>query len=265
MAYEAGAIHWPSALCALLGALWLQVGANFANDYFDCIKGSDAEDRLGPIRVTQAGLVSQQAMRRATVCVFLLALLPGMYIVGRGGWPFVVIGIAAILCAVLYTGGPYPLGYLGFGDVLALAFFGPVALGGTYYVQALDITPAILIAGLAPGLFAVAILTVNNLRDIATDKRSGKKTLAVQFGAAFARWEYLVCIISASIGVPLSLCAVDRTRGFVLISALIILCAIPGIRTVFTRSDGPALNAQLARTGLLLFGFSVLFSIGWQL
>lgn len=263
MAVDAGVFHAPAALCALVGSLLIQIGTNYANDYFDFVKGTDTEERVGPQRATQAGLVSPATMRFATLVVFALALLPGAYLIYRGGGPILAIGIVSIICGVLYTGGPYPLGYLGLGDLFVLVFFGPVAVGGTYYVQSLDCPPEVLIAGLAPGLFSTAILTVNNLRDADTDIKTGKKTLAVRFGKTFARWEYVLCLVAGGLGVPLYL-AVTTGHYFALTAVLALLPAIPAVRTVFT-VEGPPLNAILARTGQLLLLFSVLFSVGWIL
>jgi len=264
MAYADYGWHTPSVLAALLGAILIQIGTNFANDYFDFAKGTDTPDRVGPTRATQAGLVSPAAMKRATGLIFLLALLPGAYIVYRGGWPFVVIGALSILFGVLYTGGPYPLGYLGLGDILVLIFFGPVAVQGTYYLQTFEVHRSVLAAGLAPGLFSVAILTVNNLRDIVGDRLAGKKTLAVRFGPTFAKFEYLISILVAAVGVPAYLCLHTGRHYYVLASISVALLAVPSITTVFTK-DGPALNSVLASTGKLLLIYSILFSIGWVL
>ena len=182
MAFADGKGHALAALAALLGALLIQIGTNFSNDYYDYIKGADTEERLGPVRVTQSGQVRPKTMLRNFVMVFGLATLVGIYLVFRGGWPVVIIGILSIASGILYTGGPWPLGYLGLGDLFVLIFFGPVAVAGTFYVQALEITPVVIFAGLGPGLLATALLAVNNLRDEPTDKKVGKLTLAVRFG-----------------------------------------------------------------------------------
>ncbi len=264
MAFYDGRLHILSALLAAAGALLIQIGTNFANDYFDFFKGVDDKDRLGPLRATQAGLVDPQKMKRAFIIVFLSASLAGGYLVYRGGWPVVIIGALSILCGIAYTGGPYPLGYNGLGDLFVLIFFGPVAVGGTYYVQALEINRIVLLAGLAPGLLSVAILTVNNLRDIYTDKKAGKKTLPVRFGENFARWEYLLCLIlSCLIIIPLIL----QTRAhFLSLSVFIILLpAVPSIKIIFKIKPGIIFNKVLAGTGQLLFIYSILFSIGWIL
>ena len=262
MAFEAGKLHVPSALCALAGSLLIQIGANLANDYFDHAKGADAPGRLGPVRATQAGLVSPRAMLLATAAAFLLACVPGLYIVWRGGWPFIVVGLLSILCGLLYTAGPYPLGYLGLGDLFVLVFFGPVAVGGTYYVQAYALGKDVMLAGLAAGLLSVAILTVNNLRDVDQDRLARKMTLPVRFGRTFARAEYATALAVAIILIPALLSA---RHPWVLLALLAGLPAAPTLKTVVTTTDGPALNNALASTGKVLLVFSILFSIGWIL
>lgn len=264
MAYERGAVAWIAAFAALFGAIMIQVGANFANDYFDCKKGADAHNRLGPLRVTQAGLVKPGTMKAATVIAFSLASAAGIYLVCRAGWPIAVIGVLSVAFGVLYTAGPYPLGYIGLGDIFVLIFFGPVAVGGTYYVQTLNIDAVVLLAGVAPGLFSTAILTVNNLRDMDGDKVTGKKTLAVRFGVNFARMEYLLCILIAS-SMPVLLYIRTRQHIYSLLTLAVPLVALPAVRRVFTSREGPALNNILAATGKLLLFYSLIFSIGWLL
>ncbi len=264
MAYEAGRGHLWSALAALFAGVLLQVGANFANDYIDHAKGVDTDERLGPIRVTQAGMVTPSAMKIATAVVFTLAFLAGVYLVYRAGWPIVIVGLSSILFAFLYTGGPYPLGYHGWGDLFAFLFYGPVATAGTFYVQALAVTPEAIIAGCAPGLFSVAILTVNNLRDIDSDARSGRKTLAVRFGRAFAQREYALALLAATVVVPVYLLLTTPGKPQLLICALSVIAAIPLIRSV-NRDTGKVLNYTLAATGKLELMYAVLFSIGWLL
>lgn len=261
MAAGSGAFHLISALATLIGAVLIQVGTNFANDYFDFKKGADDDDRLGPTRATQAGLLSPSAMKRATFAVFALAVLVGLYLVWRGGLPILVIGLASVLFGVLYTATRYAIGYLGLGDIFVLIFFGPVAVGGTYWVQALDISRAVIIAGIAPGLFSVAILTVNNLRDVQTDLSAGKKTLAVRFGVTFARVEYLATVVIACL-VPVIMLLSGDGRIYSALTVLVLLAAISPVRQVFTAS-GTVLNDVLASTGRLLLLYSVIFSIGW--
>jgi len=264
MAYGDAKVHWLSAALAALGAVFIQIGTNFANDYYDHLHGADEGERLGPLRATQAGLVKPRTMKTATIIAFTLAFIAGIYLIYRGGLPILIIGLFSILFGVLYTGGPFPLGYYGLGDIFVLIFFGFVAVGGTYYVQALEINRMVLLAGVAPGLFSMAILTVNNFRDINTDREAGKKTLAVRFGETFARLEYLLSVTVACL-IPVVLCLLAPGHFFVLIASLGLLLAIPSIRLVFREKPGVVFNKVLADTGKLLLIFSLLFAIGWNL
>lgn len=264
-AYSAESLHLPSALAALIGALLIQIGTNFANDYYDGLKGTDDADRKGPPRAVASGLISPQTMKRATIVTMLLVFVPGAYIFWRGGVPFLIIGLVSIASGIAYTGGPYPLAYNGLGDLFALIFFGPVAVAGTFYLQAYSLPPEVVIAGFSPGLFSVAILTVNNLRDIEGDARANKRTLPVRFGPGFAKAEYVGSIFIATILIPVSICIYVGGHYPALFATLVFLIAIPGYHTVFTKTDGPALNAVLANTGKYLLIFTILFSIGWIL
>lgn len=263
MAFESGGLHIMSALSALLGAVLIQIGTNFANDYFDFHKGADAEGRLGPTRAVQAGWVSPSAMKTAFMAVFALSLLPGAYLIWRAGLPLAIIGLLSILFGILYTAGPYPLGYVGLGEVFVIIFFGPVAVGGTYYAQTLTISMPVVVSGLAPGLFSVAILTVNNLRDVQSDYRAGKKTLAVRFGATFSKFEYLLSVVIACL-IPLILLFIEDKHLYSLMTPIVLLAAIPSIKKVFT-SEGTVLNHVLESTGKMLLAYSMIFSIGWIL
>lgn len=263
MAYGDGGWHLSAALAALLGAVFIQIGTNLANDYADFKKGTDTEERLGPTRVTQAGLASPSAVRNAAGFVFALALLMGLYLVMRGGWPIVIIGILSILFGVLYTSGPAPLAYIGIADLFVLIFFGPVAVAGTYYVQTLAFSPVAVIAGLSPGLFSVAILTVNNLRDINSDHAANKRTLAVRFGATYARTQYLLSILIAC-AIPVWLYVDYRIPVFSMSAGAVVLLASPLIRIVYTQ-EGRVLNAVLAGTGRVMLVFAILYSVGWLL
>ncbi len=262
MAFYDNLFHLPSALAALLGALFIQIGTNFANDYFDFKKGVDTEERLGPVRATSAGLIKPKVMKLAFIFTFALAFIIGLYLIYRGGWPVLAIGLSSILFGILYTGGPYPLGYNGMADIFVLVFFGPVAVGGTYFVQTLEINQVVLLAGLAPGLISTAILTANNLRDINTDAKAGKRTLAVRFGVGFAKKEYILSIVIACL-VPLLLVYLTNENYFSTLALLAMIPAIPGIRLVFSNTRGTALNKVLADTGKVLFIYAVIFSLGW--
>ncbi|MFQ5629528.1 MAG: 1,4-dihydroxy-2-naphthoate polyprenyltransferase [bacterium] len=262
MAYADGFVHWPSAAAALFSAILIQIGTNFANDYFDYSKGADTTERIGPTRATQAGMVKPDAMRKAFIIAFGIAMLLGLYLVWRGGWIIVLIGSVSIFLGIIYTATPYALAYTGLADIFVLIFFGPVAVGGTYYVQALDINAIVLIAGLSPGLISTAILTVNNLRDVNQDRAAGRKTLAVRFGVNFAKIEYLLLIAAACL-MPLVLHYLTRANFFAVFATLTFFLAIPAIRTVFSHKEAITLNTVLANTGKLLLIFSLAFSIGW--
>lgn len=263
MAHTGGGVHWLSAIAAMIGGLLIQIGTNFANDYFDFKKGSDTHERLGPMRVTQAGLVTPATMKRATILVFSLAILVGFYLVWRGGVPILLIGLLSILFGVLYTGGPYPLGYNGFGELFVLIFFGPVAVGGTYFVQTLAINAAVMVAGLAPGLFSVAILTVNNLRDLDSDRAADKQTLAVRYGRQFALREYNWSLFGACT-IPLLLALLFQAPPLAMMASLTVVPSIIAMRKVATVT-GRDLNDCLAGTGRLLLIYSLIFSLGWVL
>lgn len=264
MAFGDGVQHFTTAFICLLAALAIQIGTNIANDYYDFIKGTDTIQRIGPTRMTQAGLIQPSTMKLAFIVSFAAAVVLSIWLVNRGGWPIAVIGILAILSGILYTAGPYPLGYIGLGELFVFIFFGPVAVAGTYYVQSYEINMAVILAGIAPGLISVAILTVNNLRDIESDRTAGKRTLAVRFGRSFAVYEFLCSIMAASLIPVLIFCLIEDHKA-ILTCAGISLISVPTIKTVLTTSDGPLLNDALAMTGQLLMVYSVLFSVGWIL
>lgn len=264
MAVEAGVAHAGAAVLAMLGAVLIQIGTNFYNDYADFEKGADTADRKGPLRVVQAGLVTPAAMKRATVLVFALAVAAGGYLMWRGGWPIVLIGVLSILFGVWYTAGRYSLAYLGIADLFVLLFFGPVAVGGTYYVQALAVPPLVLVAGLAPGLLAVAILLVNNIRDVDEDRVAGKRTLIVRLGRPAGLRLYIGCVLAAAL-VPVLLVALPGGRWGGLLALGIVPLAVPVVRKLQRVTDPLAYNPLLGATARLLLVYSVLFSAGWLL
>ena len=263
MAYEAGEVHWIAAVVTLLTAVLIQIGTNFANDYYDFVKGADTAERHGPQRLTQAKLVKPHTMKKAFIAVFATAFVCGLYLVYVGGWPILLIGLFSILFGILYTGGPYPLGYNGLGDIFVFIFFGPVAVGGTYYIHTHRFDPVVLTAGIAPGLIASAILVVNNLRDIKTDARASKKTLAVRFGEGFTKAEYILLLLFAAI-TPVLTYNLSGKGIYALFASLFLIPAIPAIKRIFT-DKGSALNAVLGETGKLLLIYSLIFSAGWVL
>jgi 1,4-dihydroxy-2-naphthoate octaprenyltransferase len=197
LAVGRGGFRFGPALAALLGSLLIQVGTNLANDYYDYLRGSDNEDRVGPLRVTQAGILPPKVVRNAAYLMLGLALLVGVYLVWIGGLPILVIGLASLICAIAYTGGPFPLAYHGLGDLFVFFFFGLVAVGGTYWVQALSFGPEVLLAGSGMGAMATLILVVNNLRDLETDARAGKRTLAVRIGILGTKVEFVLLSLLA--------------------------------------------------------------------
>lgn len=264
MAFGDGLWHWPTALVCLLTAVTIQIGTNLANDYYDFKKGTDTAERVGPVRVTQAGLIKPETVRNAFAGVFAVTMLGFLILVQRGGWPIGLLGVVCILSGIFYTAGPKPLGYLGLGELFVLVFFGPVAVGGTYLVQTYELNYAVILAGLGPGLISVAILAVNNYRDIDGDRRSGKKTLAVRFGPIFGQYEYAVSLMLAAL-LPVLIYMLIHDHVAILVCSVISVLALPGIRTVFGSTDGERLNATLAFTGKILLIYSALFSVGWIL
>lgn len=255
---------WP-ALAALLGALLLQIGSNIANDYFDFLKGADQPDRVGPTRVTATGLLSLRAIRLGMIVVFALAALLGVYLVWIGGWPIVIIGISAILAAVLYTGGPKPFGYLGLGELFVFIFFGPVAVIGTYFVQAHAAPLHVWLASLPLGALITNILVVNNLRDIDTDRRAGKLTLAVRWGREGARREYAI-MLGVAYAMPFVLWLVNANPGgnLWLFTPLLTLPRALRLQTTINHAtDGPTLNAALAGTARHVLLYALALSIGF--
>ena len=260
MAYGDKAFHLPSALAAAIGAVFIQIGTNLANDYYDYIHGVDRTDRIGPVRVTQAGIIEPGSVKKGFIIAFFIAVLSGIYLIWRAGIPILIIGIVSILSGIAYTAGPFPLGYYGLGEPFVIIFFGPVAVSGTYYVQALDINKYVLISGLAPGFISNAILIVNNLRDIKTDKKAGKKTLAVRFGKKFAKIEYILSLFFAFI-VPFYL--VLSGCYYHLFACISFLLSIPCIKTILIEEPGLKYNKVLKKTSLMLFVYSVVFSLGW--
>lgn len=260
LAFLDGRFDFFSALAALLGALLLQVGSNVANDLYDFERGSDAGERLGPVRVTQAGLLSAKQVRRGMYLIFGLAALIGLYLVLHAGWVVVAIGLAAIFAAVAYTGGPFPYGYHGLGDIFVFIFFGLAATVGTYYVQAQTTSALAWWLASVMGLLIVAILVVNNIRDIESDRQANKRTLAVILGLKFAQGEYVACIIGAYlIPVVIWLLGLMPLTGFLVL--LSIPMAIRLVQAIYSE-EGRALNKTLAGTGRLTLIYAILFSVG---
>lgn len=252
-----------AALAALLAALLIQIGSNFANDLGDYLRGTDARDRVGPTRVTTAGLLTPRQVESGMVVVFGLAALCGVYLIILGGWPILLVGVLSIAAAIAYTAGPLPFGYYGLGDLGTFVFFGLIAVGGTYYVQAHTLTPAVWLGGVALGCLVTAILVVNNVRDADSDRAAGKRTLAVLLGRRGARIEYLV-LLAIAYAVPLILWLALGYRPGVLLAWLTLPLAYRQARAVFTIL-GPALNRTLAGTAQLAVAYAVALAVGMLL
>jgi 1,4-dihydroxy-2-naphthoate polyprenyltransferase len=249
------------ALAALLGAVFIQIGTNFANDVFDYEQGADTAERLGPTRATQAGLLTPRAMRAGMIAAFGLATLAGLYLVWTAGWPVVAIGVASVLSGIAYTGGPYPLGYHGLGDLFVMIFFGFVAVCGTAFVQLGDVPALAWWASVPIGSLATAILVVNNVRDRVTDARAGKRTLAVRLGRHGGVAEYVLLLL-VSYATPVALLALGMARWPVLLPMLTLPLALAQARVLVAGVEGPALNLCLARTAQTLLAFGLLLAAG---
>jgi 1,4-dihydroxy-2-naphthoate octaprenyltransferase len=248
-------------IAALIGSIFIQIGTNLANDYSDAKRGADTVERLGPVRVTAAGLVAPRSVLIATWLAFGIAVVAGIYLATVAGWVIIAVGVVSIAAGILYTGGPWPYGYAGLGELFVFLFFGLVAVNGSYYVQLerLDWLPFGL--SVAVGCLATAILVVNNVRDIETDRRAGKRTLAVRLGRHGARQLYVGLVVSAYA----ALLGIIISRGgpwWALLGLLTVPLTMRPSRLVMTRTDGPSLNGALAGTGALLGAFSLAVSAG---
>jgi 1,4-dihydroxy-2-naphthoate octaprenyltransferase len=253
--------RWGAFVAALVGSIFIQIGTNLANDYSDAKRGADTADRLGPVRVTASGLITPQRVLSATWIAFAVAVACGMYLATVAGVVILVIGALSIAAGVLYTGGPRPYGYAGFGEVFVFLFFGLVAVNGSYYVQLEHLDALPLGLSISVGFLATAIIVVNNVRDVETDRRAGKNTLAVRIGRESAVRLYGLLVLGAFVVLPIALVAGEASM-LPLIGLLAAPLAVKPYRTLQERRDGPALNGVLAATGGVLAVFSVLVTIG---
>lgn len=262
VALSEGAAFRPLVFVATLAAaLLIQVGTNFANDYSDFHRGADHAGRLGPVRVTQSGLLTQDAVRRGIIVAFGLAVLLGAWLVWVGGWPILAIGVLSVIFGLAYTGGPWPFGYHGLGDVFVFVFFGLVAVMGSAYMQAEAWLPLAFLMAVPVGALVTAIIVVNNLRDLPTDREVGKRTLAVRIGDRATRWEYALLVIVAYL-VPAALAFGAPGRTWLLLPWLSAPLAVVHVRRIHGGAAGRELNPMLGRTGQLLVIFGVLLSAG---
>ncbi|MBA3306261.1 MAG: 1,4-dihydroxy-2-naphthoate polyprenyltransferase [Thermoleophilaceae bacterium] len=248
-------------VAALVGSVFIQIGTNLANDYSDARRGADTEDRLGPVRVTAGGLMPPRRVLTGTYVAFGVAVAAGAYLAAVAGWELLVVGIASIAAGVLYTGGPRPYGYAGLGELFVFLFFGVVAVTGSYYVQVEELPWEAFALSVPVGLLASAILVVNNVRDVDTDRRAGKRTLAVQLGRGRARVLFAVMLVLAYL-VPVAIPLLGGLSWWVVLPLVSLALVAPLYRTVATRTDGPALNGALAATGRLLAVYSLLLAAG---
>ena len=252
----------PAAVACLAFALLIQISTNFANDYYDFVKGADTAERVGPRRAVASGLVSPATMRRVMITMFVAAFLSGLPLLAYGGWPMLAIGVASIIGGVAYTGGPYPLGYNGLGDVFVFIFFGLVAVTATYFVQTGVVTPDAWIAGAGIGALATNILLVNNYRDVETDARAGKRTTVVRFGRRYARIQFIAGHVMAA--AALVLVGLGDWEPAFVVSGLLV-CAVVGViqsRRLTKAKTAPELIRLLGATGMYLAVYALVFAAG---
>ena len=259
LAVHVGRLHVLAFLAALIGAVFIQVGTNLSNDYSDARRGADQEDRLGPVRVTAGGLVPPRQVLIATYVSFGVAVLVGVYLIAVAGWVVLALGAASILAGVLYTGGPRPYGYEGLGELFVFLFFGIVAVTGSYYVQRQHLPWEAFVLAVPVGLLASAILVVNNVRDLETDRRASKRTLAVRLGRRRTRALYVAMLAGAYVTAQLPW-LLGSLSPWLLAPLLTVPLAVRLSRVVVSRTDGPALNGALAGTGALQLAFCLLLS-----
>jgi len=253
--------RWGGFIAALVASILIQIGTNLANDYSDAKRGADSADRLGPVRVTSAGLVTPKRVLHATWAAFGLAGLIGLYLAWLAGPVILLVGAVSIAAGALYTGGPRPYGYAGLGEVFVFLFFGLVAVNGAFYVQLETLSWGTFGISVAVGFLSTAILVVNNVRDIDSDRRAGKNTLAVRIGRQKTRAVYWACLNLAAVSLLITV-LVDSEYGGALLGVLAVPFAIRPFKAVQTRTDGPSLNQALADTGLVLAVFAIGASIG---
>lgn len=253
-------LSWPAALACLGFALLIQIGTNFANDYYDFIKGADTKERVGPRRAVAAGLVSPEVMKSVMLIVFMFAFLVGLSLLKYGGWPLLVVGVTSILCGIAYTGGPYPLGYNGLGDLFVFIFFGLVAVCATFFVQTGYVSQEALLCSIGVGLLAANILVVNNYRDVDTDRVAGKRTLVVRFGRRFARIQFGVSLLVA-LTIPLHLLRMGY-KPVVLLPLLLAPLAWRHANRLEEAKTPQELIVLLGDTGKLLALYAILLSAG---
>jgi 1,4-dihydroxy-2-naphthoate octaprenyltransferase len=261
LAIHVGPFHAVRFIAALLGAMFIQVGTNLSNDYSDARRGADTEERIGPVRVTAGGLVPPRQVLVATYVTFGLAVLCGVYLIAVAGWVLLAVGAASILAGVLYTGGPRPYGYEGLGELFVFLFFGIVAVTGSYFVQRRALPWEAFVLAVPVGLLISAILVVNNVRDIETDRRAGKRTLAVRLGRKRSRYLF-AAMLTLAFASGLVCWVAGPLSPWLALTLLAAPLAARVARTVGTHSDGPSLNVALAQSGVLALAYCLLLGAG---
>lgn len=264
MAYGDGFFHLFPAAAAMAVAVFIQIGTNLANDYFDFKSGVDRPGHGRPTSVILSGRLNSLEVKAGFILAFTIAAAAAYPLIVRVGTPALVIAAVSIISGLLYTAGRWSLSRVGLGDIFVLIFFGPVAVAGTYYVQSFEYNAAVILSGFMPGFLAVAVLVVNNLRDISSDAAAGRRTLAVRFGKPFTRMEYLFCILAAA-AVPVAVYHITGGMGWLFAASLAVFPAIPLVHNVFTSDDPGVLNKTLALTALLLMVQSLAYSVLWLL
>ncbi len=254
LANDVGSFNLPVAIVIFLCVLLIQIGTNFANDYFDYIKGADTSDRIGPKRMTQAGNINPQAMKHAFTLMFIMAVFCGIYLVYHGGWPILCIGICSVFFGLIYTAGPFALAYIGGAEFISFLFFGPISVIGTYYLQTLSWRWDLITIGSALGLITSALLVVNNTRDIDSDKLVNKKTFAVRFGRLFSYIEYILCMYAPIL--LLDYLTNDSTYQMGMVLFLVFIAMILSRR--FGKAKGAAFNQLLGLTSSYLILFTMI-------
>lgn len=263
-ALKEGFFNFRILTMVVIATLAIQIGTNLINDYYDFLKGIDNKKHAGFAKVLVEGMISLQAMRKAIFAILTIAALASAYLISKGGWPIALIAASSIFFAITYTAGPFPLGHLGLADFIELIYFGPIAVGGTYYLMTKNISSYVILGGFIPGFLSLAILAIDNLRDYHTDKENGKKTLCVRFGRKFAQFEYYFCIFMGFF-IPILLVAMTK-KNFLCLSCFILL---PLYKTcldaVKSNHSADELNKALKQTAASLLLFTLIFSTGWLL
>lgn len=264
LALSEGYLNFPVLFLILLTTLSIQVGTNLTNDYFDYLKGVDHSKKEGNVKVLVKGWISLAEMRKAIFTVFFAAILGSTYLIYKGGWPIAIIAASSILFGILYTAGPKPLGHIGLADPVEFIYFGPVAVGGTFYLLTQKCPLYVLLAGCIPGFLSLALLAIDNLRDRETDRLANKKTLCVRFGAKFGQLQYIFCILLGFI-TPVALVAITQSHLYSLICFLTLPLYKKALDAVKNNQCKEELNQALSQSAINLLVFTLIFSAGWLL